>query len=211
MKTGFIIRLTLASCSVIVLLFLSSFILPVLGLTELREPGICEPENYEPEIYEHENYEAAASQSLRPIARLEPDADDQAAIDTWGLQNELTVTADSEGITLANSLTGEVKEFPLPQAGGPGRDILPRLIIPRQITFSPKGQRLLLLTMEGYADQGADYFRLWVLNLEGQAEACTHGHGINQAAWIDEDSIVFFDYEDPSLRNGILWLWQWKS
>jgi len=152
-----------------------------------------------------------AVQGLTPIATLQPDAARQEVMDIGGKQNELKVTADTDGIVLSNSLTGEIKKFPLPEPGGPGRDIFPWVIIPWQVSFSPDGEYMLLLTMEGYPDQGADYFRLWVLNLEGQPEACTHGNGINQAAWINPESIIFFDYDDPSLRNGTVWLWEWKS
>lgn len=149
--------------------------------------------------------------SLVLVTTLQPDCDREIIQAVWGKDDQVEATATTEGVRIINKANHQEKRWSLPEPAGPGRDIMPRIILPWQLAFSPDGQYLLLITMEGYADQGADYFRLWVYNLEGQIEACTHGYGINQAAWLNNEQILYFDYADPTLRDGDVWLWTWAK
>ncbi len=147
-------------------------------------------------------------QLAEPMLAAEPELSDGVKHEELGW---LRAEAEEDGIRLTVEGAGENRLLPYPETGSPGRDIFPWVVLPWQLTFSPDGNHLLLITMEGYPEQYADYFRLWVLDLEGHEEASWSGGGIARACWLDNQTIAFCDFSDELLSQGRLYLWKLPS
>lgn len=121
--------------------------------------------------------------------------------------------ADLTGIHLTDADGRRTRQLALPAPAGPGRDIQPLVYLPWQLSISPDGSHLLLVTAEGYADQETDYFRLWVLDLEGHVENCLESPGLISALWFSQETIscILYDDEDPTLSAGTLCFWNWRK
>lgn len=116
-------------------------------------------------------------------------------------------------IQLIDTESGQNRGLPLPKPAGPGRDIEPLVYMPWHLGISPDGTKMLLITAEGYLDQEIDYFRLWVLDLEGHVENCLESPGLLSAGWFSDETICYiqFSAEDPSLSTGSLGFWNWQK
>ncbi|MEL7622649.1 MAG: hypothetical protein AAGU12_03570 [Clostridiales bacterium] len=144
-------------------------------------------------------------QLAEPMLAAEPETSDGAKHEELGW---LRAEAEENGIRLTVEGAGENRLLPYPETGSPGRDIFPWVVLPWQLTFSPDGNYLLLTTMEGYPDQYADYFRLWVLDLVGHEQASCGGNSIVRAWWLDNQTIAYWDFSDELLSQGQLYLWK---
>lgn len=202
------------------------------GLLILPLPGLSAPEKNPwaaAEIKLSDSYLPLAAQDLIDIWHVDEDEVLEGAL--AGAQTGLTAdavnaaeagAAFSRGFIARASLGGvqltdqdgiRTSQFSLPRPSGPGRDIEPLVYMPWHLGISPDGSHLLLITAEGYADQEIDYFRLWVLDLEGHVENGLESPGLISAGWFSNETVSYiqFDPDDPLLSNGTLYFWNWQK